>query len=216
MMPMEHVDPRYRIPLPMPDPQLSEFNHHLAGVMVILVGISAILIYARPRQFGFLKYVWPMSLFLLGAYLVVYSDPPGWPTSYVSIAHTWDMPEARQHKIFALLLLMMGSVEAARAAGIAKGRMWGLAFPALALAGAVYLLFHKHGGSGAMHMEHGEHMEHGSPIVFYQHFTYFLLGLGIVGSRILLEMDKLRTRWGPYIWPSLTVLLGIALVFYRE
>ena len=58
--------------------------------------------------------------------------------------------EARQHKIYAVLLLAMGMMEYLRVRGklSAFWRTW--TFPVLALAGVVLLLFHDHtGGSGA-------------------------------------------------------------------
>ncbi len=39
---------------------------------------------------------------------------------------------------------------------------------------------------------------------------------GIVTTKILQDARKLNERWGGYVWPSLTVLLGIALMLYRE
>ena len=227
---MHHV---YRFPLPAaPDQPLSEFNHHLAGLIVFLVGISAFLIYLSPRKFGFLRYVWPIGLLSLGIYLIIYSDAPGWPTSYVSIADTLNDPETMQHKIYALLLISMGLIELARAGGFAKGDSWKFAFPALAAFGAIFLLFHHHSipkqgmemmpgmdmdsmhGMHEIGSRHNSHTSH--TLIIYQHIGYVICGLGIVVSKVLFDMRKLQGKAAPYIWPSLTMLLGIGLMLYRE
>ena len=229
-MDMENMHPVYRFALPAAtDKPLSEFNHHLAGVIVLLVGISALLMYASPRKFGFLKYVWPLGLLSLGIYLVIYSDPSDWPTSYVSLADTLKDTETLQHKIYALLLITMGSIELARAGGLAKRDIWKYSFPALAAFGAIFLIFHRHempihsmpampgmSGMGPEHSMHSPSQMASHTLVMYQHIGYVIVGLGIVATKILYDMRKLEGKYAPYLWPALTMLLGIALMLYRE
>jgi putative copper resistance protein D len=219
-----YVDSAYQIPLPTaPGQAYSEFNHHLAGLVVLLVGLSAILVQARPRPFGFLKYVWPLSFIFLGLYLIVYSDPDAWPTSRVSLLSSLHDPETLQHKIFALLLIAMGAVELARTAGWARNERWRLAFPALAVVGALYLILHKH-GSGHGGMSGGMEMQgmpmHGDPmsmtLINYQHAGYIIMGVLIAASRILYDTRRLTGPAAAYVWPALTSILGLMLMFYRE
>lgn len=203
----------FRFPMPKTtDTGMSEFNHHLAGAVVLFLGVSAILLYAWPRQFRFLKYVWPASLLAFGIYLILYSDPPKWPSGYMSFAASMSDPETRQHKIYALLLIVLGSIELSRAAGLAKANYWKYAFPALATFGALYLVFHEH-GSGHEHMMMSRESYQ---IVLYQHITYIVVGMAAGVSMLLYNMGKLRGKSAPYLWPSFIALLGILLLVYRE
>lgn len=211
-MPVEQMHDQFRIPLPAPAGQpLSEFNHHLAGAVVLLIGVSAILIHVRPQKFDFLKYVWPLSLLGLGAYLIVYSDPYAWPSGHLGLAESLENPRVRQHKVYALLLLIMGAIELARTVGIARSNNWKFAFPALAAAGALYLIVHQHGGGPGEHM-HEEQMA----FILYQHIAYVIVGAGIAVTRALHDLGKLPRLYGPYVWPSLTVFLGLMLMLYAE
>lgn len=217
-MPMEPMHGSYRLPLPVaPGQGFSEFNHHLAGVVVLLIGVSAILMYTSPRKFDFLRYVWPVSLLALGIYLILYSDPEAWPSGYLGLSESLHNPETRQHKVYALLLLAMGSVELARATRVARGSGWKYVFPMLALAGAIYLIFHHHGETAghAMRDMHGMD-EHSMTLILYQHISYVVLGIGIAVTKVLHDMRRLPGKWGPYTWPTLTILLGIGLILYRE
>lgn len=213
---MNHM-PELEYRFPMPDgPEFSEFNHHLAGIVVILVGLSAILLYYRPRTFSFLRYVWPLSLLVLGIYLVIYSDPGGWPLAYRSLSASLSEPNTRQHKIYAVLLLVMGGIETLRVGGLLKGDRWRYAFPVLAGLGALYLIVHEqgHGGAGGAEQHGGSAAVHVS--VSYQHLIYIILGVQAAIALLMYQWRKITGPWAPYIWPSLIVFLGIALLLYNE
>ena len=133
-----------------PDVADSEWNHHLAGY--ILIGV-ALLVLASHRflKLGFLRALWPFLFVLAGLYLAAWSDKEIWPRGFLSwswlIHHD---AEARQHKIYAFLLLTMGGVEYLRWRGKLPiwGRTW--AFPVVALIGACLLLVHDHGGNSGL------------------------------------------------------------------
>jgi hypothetical protein len=204
------------MPVP-PGYGISEFNHHLAGLMVLIIGASAILIALRPNKFGFLKYVWPACVLAFGIYLMLYGDPEAWPSGYKSLAASLQDAETRQHKIYALLLILMGGIELARTANIAKSPTWKYAFPTLALIGALYLIMHRHGAEMMHNMPEMHDMSETDHLkVLYQHIFYIVLGVGIAATKILYDTQRLKTRWAPYLWPSLTVLLGLALILYTE
>lgn len=98
-----------------------------------------------------LRYFWPALFLLMGLFLAVWSDAEIWPRGNLSWA--WLLQhdrEARQHKIYALLLSAIGVVEYFRANGFVN-RFWRAgAFPILAIVGAAALLVHDHtAGSGA-------------------------------------------------------------------
>ncbi len=107
-----------------------------------------------------LQLVWPFLFVAAGLFLAAWSDAEIWPRGNLSwgflIHH--DL-EARQHKIYALLLILIGIIEYLRARG-KLSRFWRIsAFPLLALLGAVLLLFHNHGAtSGASSPEARQYM----------------------------------------------------------
>lgn len=214
-MDMGQMHDMYQLPMPAaPGVPMSEFNHHFAGAMVFIVGLAALLMYARPRSSTVLRFVWPAALLILGFYLILYSDPGGWPTmAGVSLNQTLRIdPSALQHKVFALLLVLMGLIELARASRIARSRAWSWAFPVLAAFGAIYLLFHKH--ESPMNMPMNAMPEHA--LIQGQHILCVGLGMGIAITKVVSDTRILGGKWLPYVWPTLTMLLGLALMLYRE
>ena len=133
-----------------PNKAPSEFNHHMAGWALIGVGLLVLVGFLSP-QLRPLRYVWPALFLLAGLFLALWSDAEIWPRGNLSWA--WLLQhdqEARQHKIYALLLIAMGVVEYLRARG-SLNRFWRTwAFPILAVIGASFLLVHDHtAASGA-------------------------------------------------------------------
>jgi hypothetical protein len=146
-----------------PNKPASELNHHLAGYALIAVGTLVIAGYSSAKLRP-LQLVWPFLFVAAGLFLAAWSDAEIWPRGNLSwsflIHH--DL-EARQHKIYALLLIVIGVIEylRARAKLTRFWRIW--AFPLLALVGAVLLLFHNHGeGSGASSPEARHYMVSGA------------------------------------------------------
>ena len=125
----------------------SEFNHHIAGYALSAVGLFVLASLASPRL-RTLQLVWPFLFLLAGLFLAAWSDAEIWPRG--NLGWTWLLhhdQEARQHKIYALLLIALGVVEYLRARG-SLGRFWrAWSFPALAVLGAGLLLIHDHTGS---------------------------------------------------------------------
>lgn len=127
----------------------SEFNHHMAGLALIGVGLL-VLAGLRFTQVRALRYAWPALFLLAGLFLGLWSDAEIWPRGNMSWA--WLLHhdlEARQHKIYALLLVAIGLIEFLRARDLLP-RFWRTwAFPILAVIGAGLLLVHDHTqGSG--------------------------------------------------------------------
>lgn len=128
----------------------SELNHHLAGYALIAIGLLVLASQSSDRLRP-LQLVWPFLFVAAGVFLATWSDIEIWPRG--SLSWMWlvhhDL-EARQHKMFAILLIAMGLVEYLRV-GAKLSRFWRIwAFPLLALVGVGLLLSHDHGGgSGA-------------------------------------------------------------------
>lgn len=128
-----------------PNKPASELNHHLAGYALIAIGALVIAGYSSEKLRP-LQLVWPFLFVAAGLFLAAWSDAEIWPRGNLSwsFLNHHDL-EARQHKIYALLLILIGIIEYLRARG-KLNRFWRTwTFPLLALAGAVLLLFHDHG-----------------------------------------------------------------------
>lgn len=134
-----------------PNQAPSEFNHHIAGWALIAVGLLVVAGYRFPKL-RILPYVWPALFLLAGLFLALWSDGEMWPRG--NVAWTWLLhhdAEARQHKIYAVLLIAVGVVEYLRARN-AMNRFWRVAaFPILALVGASLLLIHDHSQGSGVH-----------------------------------------------------------------
>lgn len=145
-----------------PNKPASELNHHLAGYALIAIGALVIAGYSSEKLRP-LQLVWPLLFVAAGLFLAAWSDAEIWPRGNLSwrflIYHD---AEARLHKIYALLLMLIGIIEYLRARG-KLNRFWRTwAFPLLALVGAGLLLFHDHGQtSGASSAEARQYMVSG-------------------------------------------------------
>jgi copper resistance protein D len=194
------------------DKRESEFNHHLAGFLVIVAGIFLLAQDRLSRRWPGVRYVWPCCFLLAGVYLALFSDTEIWPmgpqTLWFAIHNN---PEDLQHKIFALILLFLGTVELQRARGKLKSAWSVWAFPVLGIAGAILLLFHHHsaGMHGAHHMETMKHIK-------AEHLGFSITGGGIALTNGLSEVRGPGRRVFAKIWPSLMIVLGVLLMLYTE
>ena len=190
----------------------SEFNHHLAGFLVVLAGIFLLTQNYLAKCWPNVAYAWPACFLLAGFFLLVFSDTELWPFGPQSWLYGLRQhAEVRQHKIYAMILLGVGVVEGLRTSGRLKSAWAAWVFPVLAAAGSILLLFHQH--SGGMHG--ADHMERMARIQS-EHLSYAITGLGIGLAKALSEMPVNWRSAFSRIWPTLMILLGVLLMFYRE
>lgn len=135
-----------------PDILDSEWNHHIAGYTLICISLLVFAAYKFPKLSS-LHRLWPLLFLGAALFLAVWSDKEIWPRG--GLPWSWLIhhdPEARQHKLFAALLLAMGIIEYLRSCGRLP-RFWKTwVFPMLAVFGASILLVHDHGGSSGLPM----------------------------------------------------------------
>ncbi len=211
------------ISAPEQDKAFSEFNHHLAGLFLVLIGLLAVLAQTSPKL-SFLGFFWPLLFILSGSYLAVMSDPDVWPLGAQSWLQAFrGNPEAAQHKLYALLLLSLGVVELQRARGRLPRLIAIWAFPLLAVAGSILLFFHPHSsGTDAMThamqgMQHPGHAMTGSMLtVQREHFWFSMVGFCVVIAKFLSDARVYRRAFAPFVWPVFISLLGVLLILYRE
>jgi hypothetical protein len=130
-----------------PNKPASELNHHLLGYALIAIGMLVVGAQSSKRLWP-LQHVWPFLFVVAGLFLAAWSDKEMWPRG--NLSWTWLIhhdAEARQHKIYAVLLLVMGIIECLRV-NAKLNRFWrAWSFPVLAVLGIVLLLFHDHTGA---------------------------------------------------------------------
>jgi len=194
------------------DKKESEFNHHLAGFFVILAGIFILAEGTLSRRWSFLRFAWPACFLLSGLFLLVFSDTELWPFG----PQSWwygltNHLEVLQHKTFAVILLVLGSIEVQRARGVLKSAWVKWLFPVLACCGSVMLLFHEHhtGMHGAGHMTTMAH-------IMAQHQGFAATGIGIGVLKGLSELPTRRQAIFALLWPLPMILLGVLLMLYTE
>jgi putative copper resistance protein D len=190
----------------------SEFNHHLAGFLVILAGLF-LLGEGRLRQrWPLTRFAWPACFLVCGLFLLVFSDTELWPFGPQSWRYglTHNL-EDLQHKTFAVILLTLGTLEIQRARGVLKSAWASWIFPALALFGSVMLLFHEH-HSGMHGVDHMTVMKR----IQAEHLGFAIAGGGV---GVVKGLSEMRTRWQAVFlksWPFLLIILGVLLMRYTE
>jgi len=197
------------------DKRESEFNHHLAGVLVIIAGIFILAESRLSKRWPMVRFVWPMCFLAAGLFLLVFSDTEIWPfgpqSPWYAITHN---AEDLQHKIFSIILLALGYVEFQRARGRWKSPWAAWFFPVVGAAGAILLLFHVHGGdmNAPNAMESMERIQN-------EHRWFAATGFGIALTNGVAGLTSTPQKWQHFfraLWPSLLIILGILLILYRE
>ncbi len=219
------------IETPGQDKAFSELNHHIAGFFLLAIGIFAGL--GNVRRLSFLGKVWPFLFILPGLYLAFMSDPEVWPMGTENWVQTFQSdPDARQHKIYSMLLLAMGILEFLRSRGRLGKFLAIWSFPALAVFGAVFLFFHEHsaaarpaemmhGMPGILHnmpgKEQGSHMMTETMIkIKREHFWFSIVGVAVAFFKFLSDGNFWKRPFVPFLWPAFISLLGVLLTFYVE
>jgi len=197
------------------DKQESEFNHHVAGILVILAGMFLLAESNLAKRWALVRYAWPVCFLAAGLFVLIFSDTELWPfgpqSPWYGITHN---TEDLQHKIFAVVLLALGLVEVQRARGRLNSPWAAFVFPVLGVAGAVLLLFHVH--SGDMQAPNAmEAMEN----IQRQHRWFAATGMGIAltnGVAGLTKAPQWIQRFCKTAWPVLLIVLGLLLTQYTE
>jgi putative copper resistance protein D len=182
----------------------SEYNHHWAGLIVLIAGLLALL--SRHPAMRWARF-WPLSFAGLAVFILLRADPENWPLGPRPFWQSFAVPEVLQHRIGALLIVVFAAFECAVQAG--KLRAWWASyiFPAMCVLGAATLLTHEH--SAKVKEALLAEMSH-TPIALFG---------ATAGCSRWLEMRLPRSRMATvagYLWPVCLVLVGLILLNYRE
>jgi len=188
----------------------SEFNHHLAGVLVLLMGLAELAQASRLPSLGWLKVLLHLSMLIAGLFLLIWSDHEAWPIGSLSFSQTYfgEDHEILQHKTFGVLLLVVGTVELLRRYGRLTHFVWTVPLPLLATVAGAMLFGHSHGLHPSAQKIAVHHAMMGT-VALVAGSSKFLSGWFHPSSR------SPHVTW-EWIWGGLVFGLGILLLWYSE
>lgn len=198
--------------LPVDDPSVprtdadrawSEFNHHVAGLFVLTMGILALL-YATGRA-RWARH-WPLLFLGLAALLIVRNDPGDWPLGPRGFWAGMAYASVFQHRMFVLLIIAFALFEWIVRSGRLASRC-ALVFPLLCAVGGALLLTHSH-ASLNLKDEY---------LIEVTHAPLGLLGMLVGWGRWLeLRLPHPDARLPGWLWAIAFALVGALLLLYRE
>jgi uncharacterized membrane protein len=173
-------------------------NHHIAGVAVIGLAIVSFMEESKGEKAGWIRYIWPGLLFIMGIAIIGWADPGTWPDGPKPLAQ--DI-EAIQHKFFALLALSLATIELLRRTGKLTHKAWGYVFSATMIGAGAFLLFHQ-----------GEHAH----IVHLQHLAMGSVGVAVGLAQAANSGKHIQNWLRLHLYSLLILALGLQLLFYVE
>ncbi len=177
----------------------SQFTHRASGAFLIV--LAAVIFWeSRPgRRFPWNAMSAPLWLGF-GVYLFISSDPEAWPYGPKSFIEIFYDPLVLQHKLFAILLVVIGTIEALRAYGAVRARFL---VPVLATIGGISLFLHFH--DNKFHID----------AIYLQHAAMGLTAVAL-GTTLFIARKMQAERVVSWAWPAFLVLMATVLLFYVE
>ncbi len=182
----------------------SEYNHHWAGLVVVVIGLVALL-----RRSGRVPWAqhWPLLFLLLGVFVFLRADPEVWPMGELGLVESLKDPEVAQHKLFAVLIVAFALFEWRVSTGRSVLGRSARVFPLLVASAGTLLLAHSH-ALGNVKEE---------LLIELTHLPIAVLGVSAGWARWLeVEAPLAEGRWAGWLWPVCFVLIGLLLIGYRE
>ena len=182
---------------------LSEFNHNVSGLAVLIAGLLAVAARAGWRW----ARNWPLAFLALAVFLFLLADVEYWPLGPVPFWRGFLVAEALQHRLAVLLIVAFALFERRVQTGRAASPSTALVFPFVCFLGGALLLTHSHSLNNPKN----------ELLVELSHASIAILGVAAGWSRWL----ELRLPDGPrrafsWVWPVCFVLVGALLLDYRE
>lgn len=182
----------------------SEYNHHWAGLLVLIMGLLAFA--ARTTRARWARN-WPFVLLGLAVFLLLRSDPENWPLGPNGFWESFSDSEVLQHRAFVVMLVLFAAFEWRVQTGRLASQGAALIFPVVCAVGGALLMTHSH-SLGNVKEELLAEMSH---------VTLALLGVTAGWSRWLeLRVASKEARFASFVWPACFTLVGLILLIYRE
>lgn len=188
----------------------SEFNHHLAGLCTLLLGLAELSLALRAHSPVWSRLVLPGALTVVGLFLLVWSDHEAWPIGSLSFAETFfgQDHEILQHKLYGILALAVATSEILRRVGTVTHPAWALPLPLFAVIGGLMLFAHSHGAHPAAHK------------IAIHHAIMGTMAVGAGGSKSIAawlgSLSGRSVKGWEVPWAGLIILIGLQLLVYSE
>jgi hypothetical protein len=188
----------------------SEFNHHLTGMLVIIIGLSEVRQALAMPFWAWTRFLLPGALLTVGSFLLVWSDHNAWPIGSLSFVQTFfgsDF-EIFQHKSYGLLSVAVGIIELLRRLGQIGHAAWATPLPAFAITGGLMLFGHSHG------------LHPSADKIAMDHTVMGTMAVTAGASKLLSDWirspSNARSSKWELLWAGLLTLIGIQLLIYSE
>jgi putative copper resistance protein D len=188
----------------------SEFNHHLIGMLVLIIGLSELRHALAMSFWDWARFLLPGALLTSGFFLLVWSDHNAWPIGALSFVETFfgSDQEIFQHKSYGLLSLTVGAIELLHRFGQIRHAAWVAPLPLFAIIGGLMLFGHSHGDHPSAHKIAMDHAMMGTMAV--------TAGSSKLLSNWFRSPSHAQSSMWELIWPFLILLIGIQLLIYSE
>lgn len=188
----------------------SEFNHHLTGMLVLIIGLSELRQALAIPFWPWTRFLLPGALLAAGSFLLVWSDHDAWPIGSLSFVQTFfgSDSEIFQHKSYALLSLTVGIIELLRRLRQIGHAVWVAPLPVFAIIGGLMLFGHSHGVHPSAHKIAMGHALMGTMAV--------TAGSSKLLSDWLRSPSSARSSKWELLWAGLILLIGMQLLIYSE
>jgi hypothetical protein len=181
----------------------SELTHRLSGVILLVLAAVTVWESWRPRPFPWNAVSAPLWV-AFGVYLIPSSDPESWPYGPQRFVEIFEDPLVLQHKLLALLPIVIGAIVVLRGTGRLPSRRLVRVLAGLAIAGGLTLFFHFH--EGRIHFD----------AIYFQHALMGSTALGVGVALLIGTRHETPQRWLKWAWPTFLVVMATVLLVYRE
>jgi putative copper resistance protein D len=184
----------------------SEYNHNVAGFVVFLMGLLALL--SRSKYFSWAR-IWPLAFLLLAVFLFFRADPENWPMGPNGFWESFAVTDVLQHRAAVVLIILFAIFQYRVETGKVKSMAAALVFPAVCAVGGVVLLTHTHALTNVKEELLAE----------LSHTPLALFGIVAGWSRWLelrLPEENNARKYLAWVWPVCFVFVGLILMDYHE
>lgn len=188
----------------------SEYNHRVAGLFIVLIGLSELGLALRPHSPMWTGLVLPGALGVAGVFLLVWSDHEAWPIGSLSFTQTFfgQDHEIIQHKFYGVFATAIAMSEILRRFGWVMHPAWAAPLPLFAVIGGLMLFVHSHGIHPAAQKIAFHHAFMGSLAVSAG--AAKSVAAWVTGS------SSRSVRGWELVWAGCILLIGVQLLMYSE